>query len=153
MVEVIVWVNLVAHLHLDFGRRMNFACCITIAMDSFHPSNSFLMLVGYHLYGTNLQNKTLGCFENQQNWFMSSFVPSSKSSIVNTTFQNNYNQILEITPSCSAYHSEFVSNFCSKNLLIWDFKLNFQRKPCKIHFKIFLCPTSFKRKLALVVMW
>ena len=41
-------------------------------------------------------------------------------------FQKNYNQILEITPSYSAYPSEFVTNFFSKKSLIWDLKLNFQ---------------------------
>ena len=63
---------------------------------------------------------------------MSSLIPSSKSDITNMIFQNNYNQIMEISPSCSAYHFEFVTNFLSKKLLIWDLKLDFQRKPYKI---------------------
>ena len=67
---------------------------------------------------------------------MSSFIPTLKSGIVNMIFQNNYNQIMEITPSRSAYHSKFVTNFFGKKLTIWDFKLNFQRKTCKINFKI-----------------
>ena len=69
---------------------------------------------------------------------MSSFIPNSKNGIVNMIFQNNYNQIMEITPSPSAYHSKFVTNFFIKKLLIWDLKLNFQRKPCKISFKILI---------------
>ena len=71
---------------------------------------------------------------------MSSLIPSSKSGIVHIIFQNNDNQIMEtipmeIIPSRSAYHYEFVTNFFNKNLLIWDLKLNFQRKLCKIYFK------------------
>ena len=69
---------------------------------------------------------------------MSSFIPSSKSGIINMIFQNNYNQIMEVRPSCSAYHSKFVTNFCSRKLLFWDLKLNFQRKPCKINKKILI---------------
>ena len=91
------------------------------------------MLVGYHLYCTDLQNQILWFLENQHNWIMSSFIPSSKSGIINMIFQNNYNQIMEITPSYSTYRSKFVTKFFSKNLLIWDLKLNFQRKPCKIN--------------------
>ena len=68
------------------------------------------MLVDYHFYGTHLQNKMLRYFENQQNWFMSSFIPSSKNEILNVIFQNKYNQIIKIIPSHSAYHSKFVAN-------------------------------------------
>ena len=42
---------------------------------------------------------------------MSSFIPSSKSGIMNKIFQNNYNQIMETTQSSSAYHYEFVTIF------------------------------------------
>ena len=93
------------------------------------------MLVDYHLYGTGLQNKIWWFLDNQHNWFMSSIILSSKSGIINTIFRNNYNQIMENTLSCSACHSEFVTNFFSKKLLIWDSKLNFHRKPCKINFE------------------
>ena len=67
-----------------------------------------------------------------------SFLASSKSGIVNVIFQNNYNQIMEITPPHSAHHSEFATYFLRKKLLIWDLRLNFQRKTCKINFKILI---------------
>ena len=60
-------------------------------------------------------------------------IPSSKSGIINMIFQNNYNQKMEITLSCSAYHSQFVTKKFSNFFLIWDLKLNFQGKPCKIN--------------------
>ena len=74
-----------------------------------------LMLVDYQLYDTDLKNKILWFFENQPNWFMSSLIPSSKSGMINMISQNNYNQIIEITPSCSAYHSKFVTIVLVKN--------------------------------------
>ena len=67
-------------------------------------------------------------FLNQQNWFMLSFILGSKSYILNMIFQNNYNQIMEITPSRRTYHSKSVTIF-------FMVKLNFQRKPCKTKFK------------------
>ena len=48
---------------------------------------------------------------------ISNLIPSSKSVITNMIFQNNYNQIMEISPSCSAYHSEFVTNFLKKKIV------------------------------------
>ena len=50
-------------------------------------------------------------------FIMSSLIPSSKSDIINMISQNNYNQIMEISPSCSAYHSEFVTNLLSKKIV------------------------------------
>ena len=47
-------------------------------------------------------------------FIMPSLIPSSKSVIINMISQNNYNQIIEISPSCSAYHSEFVTKFLSE---------------------------------------
>ena len=43
-------------------------------------------------------------------------------------FQNNYNQRMEISPSCSAYHLEFVSNFLSKKIVNQGFKIEFPKK-------------------------
>ena len=69
---------------------------------------NWLLFVRY----IDLENKILWFFENHQNWFMSSFIPSSKSDmIVNTILQNNCNRIMETTPSRSAYHSKFVTIF------------------------------------------
>ena len=66
---------------------------------------------------------------------MTSFIPTSKSDTLNIIFQNNYNEIMEIAQSGNAFHSKLVTIFFNKKLLIWDFKLNFQIKPCKINFK------------------
>ena len=110
-------INPLASLSLNFRRGMNSGCCISVAMESFHSCNFFLVLVlvEYHLYNMDLQNKILWFFIKQHNWFMSSFISSSKSGIINMIFQNNYNQIMEITPSRSAYHSEFVTFFFIRN--------------------------------------
>ena len=55
----------------------------------FHLSKFLLILVlvDYHFNGLDLQNKILWCFENGLNWFMSSFILSSKNEIVNMIFQ------------------------------------------------------------------
>ena len=74
-----------------------------------HPN--FNVIVDYRLYGIDFQNKISWFSENQHNWFMSSFILSSKSEILNTIFQNKLNQIMEITPSHSACHSKFVTIF------------------------------------------
>ena len=120
--------------------RPNSSCCISVDINIFHPFKSLLVLVlvEHHLCHMNLQNKILWFFENQQNWFLSSFIPSSKSDILNMIFQTNYNQIMEIAPSCSACHSKLVAKLLSIKLLIWDLKLNFQRTPCKLNFKMLI---------------
>ena len=46
--------------HACLGCPMNFGCCIYVAMDIFSPIQIFslvLVLVYYHLYGTDLQIK------------------------------------------------------------------------------------------------
>ena len=63
---------------------------VTTSGINFHSSKFLLALVldDYHLCSLDLQNESSRFLEYGHNWFMSSFILSSKSEISNMIFKN-----------------------------------------------------------------